>query len=391
MSLSRADQSLFSDWWFSIDRTLIALTAVLLVAGIVASLAATPPIAARLGLDPFHFVVRHALFAAIGFALFLAVSTLSPRQIRRLALWLLLAGLALMAAAFAQGIERNGAIRWLSIAGFSLQPSEIAKPGFVVLSAWLLSEGRRRADVPALPISLALLALFAVMLVLQPDVGQAFLMMAVWASLFFLAGYPVRWVALLSAAVWACAILAYFTLDHVRQRIHAFLNPPPAGHTQADMALAAFREGGWFGRGPGEGVAKVSLPDSHTDYVFAVVAEEFGIISCLFLVLIYALLAWRGMTVRSGEASDDTNLAKAGLTLMIVMQALTNMAVTVNLVPAKGVTLPLISHGGSSLLATAVALGMILSLSRKRASTRMPRWTTFEEGRIGAPSKEMKI
>ncbi len=391
MSLSRADRSLFSEWWFSIDRTVIALAIVLLAAGIVASLAATPPVATRLGLDPFHFVVRHAVFAAIGFVLFLAVSTLSPKQVRRLALWLLLAGLGLMAAAFVQGIERNGAIRWLSIAGFSLQPSEIAKPGFVVLSAWLLSEGRRRSDVPALPMSLGLLVLFAGLLALQPDVGQALLITAVWASLFFLAGYPMRWVALLAGAILAGAIVAYFTLDHVHQRIRTFLDPPQAGNTQADMALAAFREGGWFGRGPGEGVAKLSLPDAHTDYVFAVIAEEFGIISCLFLALIYALMAWRGMTVRSGEAHDDTNLAKTGLTLLLVMQALTNMAVTVNLVPAKGVTLPLISHGGTSLLATAVSLGMILSLSRKRASTRMPRWATFEEGGMRAPSKEMKI
>lgn len=391
MSLSRADQSLFAEWWFSIDRGILVLTLVLMACGVIVSLAATPPAAERLGLDAFHFVNRHGVFLVIALPLFLAVSALSPRQIRWLSLTLAVIGLLLMLAAALQGIERNGAVRWLSAGGFSLQPSELVKPGFVVLSAWLLAEGVRRPDLPALPLSVLLLAIFAVALVYQPDIGQTLLIALVWSCLFFLAGYALRWVAILVSAVAGGAALAYAFTGHVRERVNAFLNPAESGNTQSEIALAAFREGGWFGRGPGEGMHKLNLPDGHTDYVFAVIAEEFGIISCLFLVVIYALLAWRGMVIRSGETNDFENLAKSGLTVLLVVQALTNMAVNVNLVPAKGVTLPLISYGGSSVISVAIMLGMILSLSRKRATLSLTQWTMFEGRRRGASSKEMKI
>lgn len=392
MTLSRADRSLLTDWWFSIDRTLLALVLALMIIGLVISLAASPPAAHRLGLPPFHFVIRHALFLALSLPLFFTVSMLSPRQIRCLALALLMGGLLLMAAALIQGIERNGAYRWLSLGGLSLQPSEFVKPGFVVISAWLMAEGMRRHDVPALPLAALLLALFSALLVAQPDMGQTLIVAMVWGSLFFLAGYALKYVAALGGLLAAGLGLAYLTLDHVQHRIDQYLAPAVAGNRQSDIAFSAFREGGWLGRGPGEGALKMHLPDAHTDYVFAVIGEEFGIISCLFIAVLYALMAWRGMIVRSGETNDFENLAKTGLTVLLVIQALTNMAVNLNLIPAKGVTLPLISYGGSSLLSVAITLGMTLALSRRRASLRPSAWTAmFDAKARSVSSREMQV
>ncbi|MBC8048732.1 MAG: FtsW/RodA/SpoVE family cell cycle protein, partial [Chitinophagales bacterium] len=268
--------------------------------------------------------------------------------------------------------------------------SEFAKPGFIVLSAWLLSEGMRRNDVPALPMAAGFLALFVTLLALQPDVGQALLVTVTWGCLFFLAGYNVKWLALLGAAMAGGLALAYVATNHVKSRIDQFLAPTGAANSQSEIAFNAFREGGWFGRGPGEGALKMNLPDAHTDYVFAVVAEEFGIISCLFIVVIYALITWRGVRVRVGAANDFENLAKTGLTMLLTLQALANMAVNVNLLPAKGVTLPLISYGGSSMLSVAALLGMVLALSRRRADAHRPgHLFQFEAG--PAASREMHI
>ncbi len=392
MTFSRADRSLLSDWWFSIDRMLLTLVIVLMIAGLVVSLAASPPAAHRLGLSPFHFVIRHALFLCLSLPLFFAVSMLTPRQIRWLALALLAGGLLLMVLALVQGIERNGALRWLSLGGFSLQPSEFVKPGFVVVAAWLLAEGMRRSDVPALPLAALLLGIFAALLMAQPDVGQTLLATIVWGSLFFLAGYALKYVAVLGGLLTAGLGLAYLTVDHVHHRIDQYLTPSAAGNRQSDIAFSAFIEGGWWGRGPGEGTLKMHLPDAHTDYVFAVVAEEFGIISCLFIALLYALMAWRGMIVRSGETNDFENLAKTGLTVLLVVQALTNMAVNINLIPAKGVTLPFISYGGSSLLSVAITLGMMLALSRRRATARASAWTAmFGAKARSVSSREMQV
>ncbi len=390
MSISRADRSLISEWWFSIDRRLLALVLALMVAGLVISLAASPPAAQKLRLDQFHFFTRHAIFLALALIIFVAVSMLSPRQVRWLALGLTLVAFALMLLAFVQGAERNGAVRWLSVGGFSLQPSEFAKPGFVVLCAWLLSEGRRRADMPALPMAAGFLAIFVLLLALQPDVGQAVLITVTWGCLFFLAGYSIKWLVALGAATVGGLALAYVMTNHVKSRIDQFFSPGGPANSQSEIAFNAFREGGWFGRGPGEGALKMGLPDAHTDYVFAVVGEEFGIISCLFIVVIYALITWRGVMVRNGVANDFENLAKTGLTMLLALQALANMAVNVNLLPAKGLTLPLISYGGSSMLSVAALLGMVLALSRRRAVAPLsgPLFK-FEAG--PAASREMHI
>jgi cell division protein FtsW len=374
MRLSRAERSVLSDWWFSIDHRLLAGVLLLMVAGLVMAFGAGPPAAERLGLADFHFVERHALYMLAGVVVLVGVSMLGPRGVRRLALILCLAGLALMVLALWQGVERNGAVRWAQIAGFDFQPSEIVKPGFIVVSAWLLSEGARRADVPATELAIALLLLFAGLLALQPDIGQIALIAAVWSGMFLAAGYPLRWMLAIAGAGIAGLLAAYWTIPHATERIDAFMGWGGAVSDQTAIALSAFAEGGWFGRGPGEGVLKTRLPDAHNDYIFAVIAEELGIAACLALVAAYAFVAMRAAASAFTQPSPFVRVAISGLAMLFGFQALINMAVNVNLLPAKGMTLPFISYGGSSLVSMAAAMGMVIALSRRRPNAEALSW-----------------
>lgn len=313
-----------------------------------------------------HFFTRHLLFLLPSALLLIGASMLDPRMMRLAGLILFVGGLLLIAAAFAQGVERNGAVRWLVLGGQSIQPSEFAKPGFVILTAWLFSESSRRRDMPVLPLALIILVLFAVSLAAQPDIGQTFLVVLVWGGLFFLAGYSVIWIALAVAAFFGCFVAAYLTVAHVKSRVDRFLNPGIGDSHQTDTALSAFREGGWFGRGPGEGVIKLELPDAHTDYIFAVIAEEFGIILCFVLVVVYAFIVWRGFRAAVRSRDSFIRLALSGLMMLFGFQTLINMAVNVDLLPAKGMTLPFVSYGGSSMLAMALTMGFALGLARRR-------------------------
>lgn len=364
--LSRADKSIVSDWWFSIDRLMLVAILLLMLAGLILSLAASPAEAHRLHAEPFHFFRKHAAFLAPSALLMIFVSMLDPRQMRRLCLFLYVTGLLLMAAALAQGVEKNGAVRWLILGGAQIQPSEFVKPAFVILTAWLFSEGARRPDVPALELSLGLLLLFAALLVIQPDFGQTALMFMIWCGLFFLLGASLKWIAAAAGVAAGGLVTAYFTLSHVASRIDRFLNRGGGDSHQTDTALAAFREGGWFGRGPGEGVVKMNLPDSHTDYLFAVVGEEYGVAACLLIAAFYAFIILRALNVAFREPDPFIRLAITGLMMLFGFQTLINMAVNVDLLPAKGMTLPLLSYGGSSLMAMGMAMGMTLGLTRRR-------------------------
>jgi cell division protein FtsW len=366
MRFSRTDRSVISEWWFSVDRKLIGSVLAVMVLGALISLAASPGAASRLGEPPMHFFARHLFFLLPSALLLIGASMLNVRQMRRVGLILFFGGLAMIVVALVQGIERNGAVRWLDIGSQSIQPSEFAKPGFVILTAWLFGESSRRQDMPTLTISLALLAAFAALLVAQPDIGQTFLITLVWGGLFFLAGYSVVWIAMAIGAAGGGLFAAYLTIPHVRSRFDRFWDPGAGDTHQTDTALAAFREGGWFGRGPGEGRIKLDLPDAHTDYIFAVIAEEFGIILCLVLVAVYAFIVWRGFRAASRSRDPFIRLALSGLMMLFGFQALINMAVNVDLLPAKGMTLPFISYGGSSILAMALTMGLALGLARRR-------------------------
>lgn len=364
--LTREDRSLLSRWWFTVDHQLLTAMLVLLLIGFALSLAAGPGAAARKGLDAMHFVERHGVHAAMGAVLIVGLSFLSPAGARRFCLGLFVFAVILVLATFFVGETAKGARRWVRIFGQSLQPSEFLKPAFIVLSAWLLAERTRRPDLPVLPLALVLLGVAVVPVVIQPDVGQAGLMVVVWVGLLFVSGVPLPWMAAagLMGALGLAACYAVF--DHVRRRIDTFITPTGNDTYQMDLARKSFIEGGFFGRGPGEGVVKTRLPDAHTDFVLAVIAEEYGVVACFVVIAVFMFIALRVVGHIWRERDSFLRNASAGLVMLLTCQALINMGVNVGLLPAKGMTLPFISYGGSALLAMAVAMGLALALTRRR-------------------------
>lgn len=367
MSLSRADRSRLTHWWFTADHVLLVAILILIGTGLVFSLAASPAVALKKGLPAYYFVERHLVFSAIGAVVLLALSFLTPRETRRFALILLVVAFAGLVAVHFTGREINGARRWLSLAGHSVQPSEFLKPAFVVISAWLLAEARLRPDMPGLAVAVGLFLSVAAMLVLQPDVGQTLLLSLVWGAMFFVSGQPLVLAGVGLALGAAGSVIAYLTFPHVQYRVDRFLNPVPGDNSQVDRALQSFTQGGFFGRGPGEGTIKTSLPDAHTDFIFAVIAEEYGALMCLALVILFGFIVIRALYRAGREPEPALRLAIIGLALVFGLQALINMGVNVGLLPAKGITLPYLSAGGSSTLAISVTLGMLLALTRRRA------------------------
>ena len=370
MRISRADNSVLGRWWLSIDRVLLGTLVTLILVGLVLSLAASPSVAMRKGLPALYFAERQILFAGVGFLLMLAVSLLSPRAMRRLALALYIGGLAIMIAVLVWGDDINGARRWARIAGFSLQPSEFVKPGFAILTAWAFAESERRPDMPAFHVAIALLTLFAGVLVLQPNIGQTMLISAVWVALFLLAGRSHIAAIGLGSLAAAGLATAYVVYPHVRMRISQFITPVRGDNSQIDRAHQSFAEGGLLGRGPGEGTIKTVLPDAHTDFVFAVVAEEFGAIAAIVLLALLATVVIRPL-MHAAIARDGFNrLSTIALALLFGLQALINLGSNVGLLPAKGMTLPFVSVGGSSMLAVSITCGMLIALTRRRADPR---------------------
>jgi cell division protein FtsW len=369
--VSRTERTTFTAWWWTVDKLMLAALATLMLAGIVLSLAASPPVAARLGLDPFYFVNRHVMFLAPAFLVLIATSFLPPRQIRRIALVVFAVSLVLVAATLWYGAEVKGARRWITLLGINIQPSEFLKPSFVILISWLFGESVRRPEMPANTASLALLLIVLALLVLQPDFGQAMLIALVWGALFFMAGMRIVWVIGLAGTAVVGLVGAYATVPHVASRIQRFLDKGSGDTFQVDTAVESFVRGGWFGRGPGEGTVKRILPDSHADYPFAVAAEEFGIVLCLVLVALFAFIVIRALRHALRDEDPFTRFAMAGLSMLFGMQSAINMAVNLHLIPAKGMTLPFISYGGSSMISLAYGMGMLLALSRGRP--RAPR------------------
>jgi len=364
--VSRTERTPFAAWWWTVDRFMLAALLALMLAGIVLSLAASPPVAARIGLEPFYFVNRHVLYLIPAIALMLATSFLPARHIRRLALLVFIISVALVAATLVYGAEVKGARRWIVILGVNIQPSEFLKPAFVILIAWLFGESARRPEMPANTMALTLLLVAVTALVLQPDFGQTMLIALVWGALFFLAGMRIVWVLGLGGAAAVGLASAYVTIPHVARRIQRFIDPGSGDTFNIDQAIESFLRGGWFGRGPGEGTVKRILPESHTDFVFAVAAEEFGIVLCLMLLALFTFVVLRGLRHAIGNEDPFRRFAAAGLSVLFGLQSAINMAVNVHLMPAKGMTLPFISYGGSSMISMAWAMGMLLALTRQR-------------------------
>ncbi|MFO1156321.1 MAG: putative peptidoglycan glycosyltransferase FtsW [Rhodospirillales bacterium] len=370
ITFSRTDTSLLSRWWWTVDRWTVV--AVLLIAGlgVVLTMAASPPVAERIGLEPFYFARRQMAYVPVAIIVMLATSLLSPKGVRRCAGILLLIALAATIATLFFGAEVKGARRWLSVAGTSIQPSEFVKPAFAVVCAALIAASRSKEGWVGYPLSAALLTVVAGILLLQPDVGTTLLIVGSWCLQIFLAGCPLALIGLLAVGFVGVGVGSYFLFEHVRYRVDLFLDPQAGEGFQVKRAVEAFQSGGLFGRGPGEGHVKAVLPDAHADFIFAVAGEEFGMFLCLLLVGLFGFVVLRGL-IRAFKDTDLFVLLAAGALLALFgAQALMNMASTMHLIPPKGITLPFISYGGSATIALAWGMGMVLALTRDRPDPR---------------------
>lgn len=365
MHLTRTDTSTVSRWWWTVDRWILGSAMLLMAAGAIFALAASPPVAERIGLPSFHFVKRHMLFLPAAGVLLVGFSMMTPLMVRRVASVMFVGAVLLTGLTLLVGPEINGSQRWLHFFGLGIQPVEFVKPSFVVVCAWVFSEQQRNPDFPGNRIATFLCVGILALLALQPDFGQSMLIFMVWSAQFFIAGLPIVWIALLAVLTLIGATLAYLLLPHVASRIDRFLDPASGDTYQIDTALSAFRNGGFLGQGPGEGTVKRLLPDAHTDFIFAVIGEEFGLIACLALLALFAFVIFRGLMHLLYENDSFVFLATAGLIVQFGLQVLINIGVNLNLMPAKGMTLPFISYGGSSLMAASIGMGMVLAFSRR--------------------------
>lgn len=366
MRLDRTNTTVFGRWWWTIDRLNLFALILLIVIGSILVTAGSPAVAKRLDLPEFYFVHRHQVFLMLGMLTMLAVSLLPPVAIRRLAVVGFVGALGLMVMVPFIGVQTKGAHRWIDIAGISIQPSEFMKPCFAIVMAWICAENHRRVDFPGYRVAIAVYAVTLLLLLVQPDIGMSITITAVWAVQLFLSGLPFLWVFVLIVSGIAGLFGAYHFFPHVAKRINNFLDPAEGDNYQIARSLEAFRNGGILGRGPGEGEVKQFLPDSHTDFIFAVAGEEFGVIVCLFILGLFAFVVLRGL-MRVREENDlFVVLAVAGVLVQFGMQSVINMGVAVNLFPAKGMTLPFLSYGGSSVVAIGLGMGMMLALTRRR-------------------------
>jgi len=366
MRLDRTNTSIFGRWWWTVDRLNLFALLLLIAIGSVLVAAGSPPVAKRLNLPAFYFVHRHQIFLLIGLGVMVFVSFLPPVAIRRLAVVGFCASIFLMVLVPFIGVQTKGAHRWIDMAGISIQPSEFMKPCFAIVMAWVCAENHRRVDFPGYKVAIGLYLLVAFLLVIQPDIGMTLTVTTMWCIQMFLSGLPFLWVFVMAGMAVAGLFGAYHLFPHVAKRVNAFLDPSAGDNYQIGRSLEAFRNGGILGRGPGEGEVKQFLPDSHTDFIFAVAGEEFGVIVCLFILSLFAFIVLRGLSRVRGENDLFLVLAVAGILTQFGIQSVINMGVAVNLFPAKGMTLPFLSYGGSSVVAIALGMGYMLALTRRR-------------------------
>jgi len=368
-TFSRADTSVLGHWWWTVDRWSLAAVAALLAFGTMLALASSPAVAERIGADSFYFVKRHLIYLPLAIGAIMATSLLNPVQIRRLAMIGFAACLLGLVATLLIGVENNGARRWLAFGGLSVQVTEFAKPAFAVVTAWLFAEKVRDAKFPGYALAVVTFALVVGLTIAQPDMGQTTVIGAVWMAQFFLAGLPMWMVVGLVVLGLVGVVGSYLTLSHVASRIDRFIDPSSGDTYQIERSIEAFANGGLFGQGPGEGTVKNVLPDAHADFVFAVAGEELGLLLTLVIVALFAFIVLRGLLRAMGETNLFALLAVSGLLVQFGLQTLINMASSLQLIPTKGMTLPFISYGGSSLLAIAWGIGMVLALTRRRSGS----------------------
>ena len=366
-SLSRADTSTLGRWWWSVDRLTLLAIAVLIGFGYVMMLAASPAVAERIHVGRDAFILKQCVFLLLAAGVVVSVSLLSPKGVRRLALAGCVIALALTAMTLVAGVEIKGARRWISLPGMTIQPSEFLKPCFAVVAAWLLAEGKRTRGFPGMAMAFGVYALIALLLKSQPDIGMLAVVTAVFFAQLFIGGLNLFFVGVGIACLGAGGVGAYAFFPHVRSRVSRFLDPAVGDSYQVNRALEAFGNGGLLGRGPGEGRVKDVLPDAHADFVFAVMGEEFGFVVCVLVLALFAFIVMRGLLRLLSEHDEFVILASSGLVASFGLQSFVNMASSLHLIPTKGMTLPFVSYGGSSVIAVALGMGMLLSLTRRRS------------------------
>jgi cell division protein FtsW len=366
--LSRADTSVIGRWWWTVDRWTLLAVAMLIGFGYVMMLAASPAVAERIGQARSIFILKQIVFLAVAGLIVVGVSLLSPRGVRRVALGGCAIALVLTAMTLVAGVQIKGATRWIALPGMSLQPSEFLKPCFAVVAAWLITEGKRSGKFPGTLIAGGVYVLIAMLLKSQPDIGMLAVVTGVFFTQLFVGGLNLFLVGGLAGMIAAAGVAAYALFPHVQSRVERFLHPEVGDNYQVTRAMEAFGSGGLLGRGPGEGHVKDVLPDAHADFVFAVAGEEFGMVLCLIILAVFAFIVLRGLIRLLGENDMFVVLGATGLVTSFGMQAFVNMASALHLIPTKGMTLPFISYGGSSAIAVAFGIGLLLALTRRRTA-----------------------
>ncbi|WP_045386848.1 putative peptidoglycan glycosyltransferase FtsW [Falsirhodobacter sp. alg1] len=378
---ARASEPVLPRWWRTIDKWSLTSIFVLFGIGLLLALAASVPLATRNGLPPFYYVERQMFFGGMAMVAMVTMSMMSPDMIRRLGVLGFLASFVALILLPMFGTDfGKGAIRWFSLGFASFQPSEFLKPGFIIVTAWLMAAGQEVNGPPGKRISFAMLTVISGFLAMQPDFGQTALILFGWSVIYFVAGAPMVLIGSFMAAVVFAGTLFYESSEHFARRIDGFMNPDLDPRTQLGYATNAIVEGGFFGVGVGEGQVKWSLPDAHTDFIIAVAAEEYGLILVLCIIALYATIVVRSLFRLMRERDPFIRLAGTGLACIFGVQAMINMGVAVRLLPAKGMTLPFVSYGGSSVIAAGITVGMLLALTRSRPQGEMSD-ILFKRGR----------
>ncbi len=370
---SRTDQSFVGRWWWTVDRPMLSAVLVLVTFGMVLVTTASPPVAEHLNLGQYHFLVRHIMFLVPALIIMVVVSMQSHRQIWRIASVIFAGSIIALVMVLLTGSEIKGAQRWIRVLGFSVQPSEFIKPAFIIVAAWLMSLQKTKPEFNAAQITAGLYFLVITLLLLQPDFGMTSVVTLVLLAQIFLAGLPFRWVIALGGLGGLGAVGAYYGLDHVHSRVDRFLNPASGDNYQMERSLEAFQNGGLFGTGPGQGTVKLRLPDAHSDFIFSVAGEELGLLFILILMGVFAFILLRGYNRLMDNNDMFVVLAAGGLLTMFGLQAVIHMGSSLQLIPAKGMTLPFVSYGGSSILAMGFSFGAILALTRKQVKSTIAR------------------
>ena len=365
MLISRSDNSNIALWWWTIDRFLLTLFSILIIVGIFLVMASSQHLAQSFNIFSHYFTLRHILFVIISLPIIFLFSLLNEKQTKAISIIGLIITIFLLLIILINGSEIKGAKRWIYFSGFSFQPSELCKPFYVIVNAWFLTLWIEGKNFPGWAWSIVSLILISSLLLIQPDVGMTIVIILTWCFQLFITGIPLIIIICLTLAVPLFVILTYHNFDHVKIRIDGFLE----GTTyQVTKSLQSFEFGGFWGTGPGEGFYKKFLPDAHSDFVFAVAAEEYGILICLIIILIYSLVVYRAFSLSFINKSLFFIIAVSGLAFQFGIQTLIHMASNTNLIPTKGMTLPFLSYGGSSMMSSAITVGILLSLTRKNIS-----------------------